>query len=469
MKLEPRRSLALLAVTLLAGAAACTSRTGSESHGSSVARTVAGPAETDAAPDAGTEITREEALAVFDAAWQAVNDTHFDPQFNGVDWAAAREEFRPRAAAAATREELRSVIDEMLGRLGQSHFAVLPAEALPPTLAIDPSAGDDVAGGLGFDVRWRDAALVSAVDPGGPADEAGVRTGWILRRVGDLDLAQLAAGLQEHAGEHLGIYVFQVVQSVSAGPIGSRVETVFQDAEDREVTLELERVQRDVVAHNFGTALPTFYLRFRDQLVERDGKEIGVIHFTNWFLPMMKPIDQAVDRMRGSDGIVFDLRGNTGGAGTMVMGVAGHFFPENRELGVMTMRDSELRILAMSRRIDAQGNLVDPFAGPVAIVTDETTGSASEFFAGGMQSVGRARVFGETSAGAVLPATTTPLPGGDVLLHALGDFVTADGTRLEGRGVVPDEVVPLERAALLAGEDPQLEAALAWIAAQSGS
>jgi len=65
--------------------------------------------------------------------------------------------------------------------------------------------------------------------------------------------------------------------------------------------------------------------------------------------------------------------------------------------------------------------------------------------------------------GQALPALFDRLPNGDVLIHAYGDFVTANGTRLEGRGVIPDEVAPLERADLLAGRDRTLEAALAWI------
>jgi carboxyl-terminal processing protease len=65
--------------------------------------------------------------------------------------------------------------------------------------------------------------------------------------------------------------------------------------------------------------------------------------------------------------------------------------------------------------------------------------------------------------GQALPALFDRLPNGDVLIHAYGDFVTADGTRLEGRGVVPDEAVPLTRADLLAGEDRTMQAALAWI------
>ena len=62
---------------------------------------------------------------------------------------------------------------------------------------------------------------------------------------------------------------------------------------------------------------------------------------------------------------------------------------------------------------------------------------------------------------------TTRLSNGDSLLHALGDFETSTGVRLEGTGVVPDQEVPLARADLLASRDPALEAALAWITAQS--
>ena len=62
------------------------------------------------------------------------------------------------------------------------------------------------------------------------------------------------------------------------------------------------------------------------------------------------------------------------------------------------------------------------------------------------------------------------LPTGDVLIHATADFVTGDGTRLEGRGVIPDEPVALSREDLLAGRDRTLEAALAWIdRARAGS
>ncbi|MEJ2237510.1 MAG: hypothetical protein P8X82_04370, partial [Gemmatimonadales bacterium] len=76
------------------------------------------------------------------------------------------------------------------------------------------------------------------------------------------------------------------------------------------------------------------------------------------------------------------------------------------------------------------------------------------------------RVFGTTSMGAVLPALADRLPNGDVLYHAFGDFTTASGIRLEGRGVLPDEVVSLTREDLLADWDASLGAGLNWIAGQ---
>jgi hypothetical protein len=140
-----------------------------------------------------------------------------------------------------------------------------------------------------------------------------------------------------------------------------------------------------------------------------------------------------------------------------------------KPLGVMTTTQSPLplKVHANPRLVSATGARVEPFKGPVAILVDGLPGSASECFSGGMQSLGRARVFGQTSMGQALPAFFDKLPNGDILIHATGDFVTADGTRLEGRGVVPDEMVPLVRSDLLAGKDRTLDAALTWIDQQA--
>ena len=188
-----------------------------------------------------------------------------------------------------------------------------------------------------------------------------------------------------------------------------------------------------------------------------DGRCAAVIHFEYWMPPIMPALDRAVDAARGCGGIVLDLRGNLGGVAGMMMGAAGHFLNEPRTLGIMRTHGEEMRFVANPRRATDSGVLVEPFAGDLAILVDGLSASTSEMFAAAMQAIGRARVFGERTAGQALPAVATRLPTGDVLMHVVADFVAPDGTRIEGRGVIPDEVVRLTRADLAAGRDAPLE------------
>src|SRR5262249_48633269 len=129
----------------------------------------------------------------------------------------------------------------------------------------------------------------------------------------------------------------------------------------------------------------------------------------------------------------------------------------------MQMRDAQTHFTANPRVSTDDGRRVKPFAGPVAILVDELSASASECFAGALQSLGRARIFGRQTMGQALPASTKLPANGDVLMYAMSDFVTSTGQRLEGVGVMPDETQPLSIEALTAGRDLALEAALRWI------
>jgi carboxyl-terminal processing protease len=211
--------------------------------------------------------------------------------------------------------------------------------------------------------------------------------------------------------------------------------------------------------------LPTFFARLAHRrLTQAPGPGVHYIRFNVWMTPLAPEIDRAVHAARDADAIVLDLRQNPGGVFSMLMGVSGHFLSSPTSLGTLRTRDSELRLVANPRLLAPDGARVPPYSGPLAILVDETSYSASEIFAAGMQAIGRARVFGRRTPGGALPATLRKLPNGDVLEYAIGDFVTASGERIEGRGVVPDEPVEPSREALAAGRDPTLAAALAWIA-----
>jgi carboxyl-terminal processing protease len=400
------------------------------------------------------------AVETFDAVWTTVRDTHFDKTFNGVDWDAVKTELRPRAEAAKTTGELRAVLASMLSRLGQSHFAVIPSTSDSPA-----TPARDLTGDPGFDVRLvASDMLVTRVHKDSAAALVGVKPGWKVVSIGTAEVAKLLAALPQAANPRLrNLEAWRVTQTRLRGPATTKVEITFEDGAGKLVPLTIERKPEQGQAVTVGN-LPTMHVRVESETHRTPGgSTAGVIRFNVWMAAVDALFQRAVDDFRGHDGIIIDLRGNPGGLAAMLMGLSGHFVNERKPLGTMKTRDNELRFVVNPRLVNAKGERVEPYAGPVAILVDAMSGSASECFTGGMQSIGRVRVFGQTSMGQALPALFDRLPNGDVLIHAYGDFVTADGTRLEGRGVIPDEEVPLVREELLSGRDRTLDAALAWI------
>lgn len=400
-------------------------------------------------------------LETFDAAWRVLRDNYVAETAARVDWEALRAELRPRAERAASEDDVRVVVREMLERVGQSHFAILPA---PVATAIAGSTvrPEDV-GTLGFDVRLLGQAMVvSRVDPQGPAAKAGVRAGWTLTRVGGRALDGPLSSLGDAPPNVRGFRAWALGTALLRGQAGEDADLGFLDASHKPVSRLLVRAPERGQPVKLGH-LPTLFARLEDRRVDRGGRAIGVIAFNVWMTPVSRQFDEAMDRLRDVSGIVIDLRGNPGGVLTMVMGLSGHFVSEGVNLGTITTRDSSLRLVANPRLVGAAGQPVKPFTGPVAVLVDDGSYSASEIFSGGMQAIGRARVFGTQTAGGALPAVLERLPGGDVLQYAIGDFVTANGQRIEGRGVVPDQLVQPAREDLLAGRDAILDAALDWI------
>src|SRR5829696_10485423 len=98
---------------------------------------VEAPAVAAAPPVAAAGAEAERRRESFDIVWRTVKENHFDPKFGGVDWDAVREEFAPRAASARTDRELHTLLQQMLNRLGRSHFNIIPPEAIPSTDAED--------------------------------------------------------------------------------------------------------------------------------------------------------------------------------------------------------------------------------------------------------------------------------------------------------------------------------------------
>ena len=165
-----------------------------------------------------------------------------------------------------------------------------------------------------------------------------------------------------------------------------------------------------------------------------------------------------------ANALVLDLRGNTGGNLSSML-VAAHLMGDQTGAGYFVSRswwrmysDEPTPELAAARlpvldepdlkrffeHLDQDGGLrgqVQPrsprYAGPVYVLIDGNTGSASEPLVWHLQHAG-ATLVGEPTAGAMLSSSRFDVGNGWWLILPVADYYTAEGKRLEGQGVQPD-------------------------------
>jgi carboxyl-terminal processing protease len=405
-----------------------------------------------AKPKALTAAQRSKNVQSFEYVWKTIRDKHFDPKLGGLDWNGVHDALRPKVEAATSMKDARAVISEAIGRLHQTHFGLIPAD-----LYEDLQNPKEGPGELGIDVRLIDGrAVVSAVAEGRPAASAGVKTGWVVERIDGKPVAELLK-TAEAAYADTGLvpaYKTLAVNSRLHGAVGSKIAVDFLDVKDKPVHCDLAAAEPSGVPATFGN-LPTFYVKFATKRIDRT---VGYVSLNVFFdlVNVLKKFGEAIEASRDADGLVLDLRGNPGGIGAMSFAIGGWLVSEpGLKLGTMVTRDSSVNFAIQPRR--------RPFKAPVAVLVDELSMSTSEILAGGLRDLKRARIFGTKTPGAALPSTVEVLPNGDRFQYAFANYISTGGKPLEGSGVVPDVEAPLSRALLLAGRDPALEAAVAWI------
>lgn len=430
-----------------------------------------GHATSHASPRVLSAEERELNARSFDVMYDTVRTRHWDPKLHGVDWSAIHTELRPKVEAATTMDEARGVMREALARLGQSHFGIIDRDAYSgddgdgSSGSSQSNAGDPTKpvdeGEPGIDLRIIDGkAVVFRVEDDSPARAAGVKPGWAILKAGPVDVTSVVAdAAQKMKGRQAEAAMIQ--RAVSArlhGQVGAAINYTFLAEDSTQIEKSIVLAAPTGEVSTFGN-LPPIRVKVYSTRLEGD---VGYLRFTHFLDPgrVMPRIESTMQTFQSTRGIIIDLRGNPGGIGVMACGVCGYFVEKDGlKLGEMHTRDGTMNFVIFPR--------LEVFKGPLAVLVDPLSISTSEIMAGGLQDNSRARIFGERTAGAALPSTVEKLPNGDGFQFVVANYMSASGRVLEGEGVTPDEVVPLDRATLLQGKDPVIEAALRWIKSSS--
>ena len=392
-----------------------------------------------------------DALASFEIAWKTVNETYFDPTFGGVDWQAVHDRYRPQIAAAQTAaaesdETFYRLLNQMLYELEVSHIG-----ALPPWWMLERwfSPHDYGQGSMGVDVRWlEEQAVVTSVAPGEPAQEAGLRAGAVLHSIDDVAVQEIAEGTPLRPPYNARNRRNQVATEIARrlyGPPGTQVSLRTTTHGSEPTIVSVRRAERHGGRPLYEGAPPA-YFRVASRRLE---EQIGYLYLSAFQWPLADSVRQAIDALRDVPALVVDVRGNSGGDFDLFLG---KFFEAPASCLRVQTREGGAEITIEPEE--------DPYRGRVAVLVDEVSVSAAELFAAAMQTTGRGVVVGDRSPGVALGTQFAQLPNGAMFVYPDRQYRMMDGTVLEGRGVVPDVEVSLERERLLQGIDSQLQAAI---------
>jgi len=333
-----------------------------------------------------------EKQVVFDEAWGMLDRDFFDPKFNGHDWKALRTRFQPYVSGARTGDELRRIINLMIGELNASHSGIGAPRG--PGSAPREHFGDL---GLRFDAAAYEAGkglVVREVIPLGPAFiEGKIKPGDRLVSVDGVAITP-ATNLDQLLSEKVDE---RVVLGIT-GPAGAR-----------------DAIVRPVAAATAGGLAYRAWVNARRAYVEKiSGGRLGYVHMPDMSEESLNRLYLDLDAQNQSkQGVVVDIRNNNGG------------FVNGYALDVLARHNYLTMIPRDMFPIPARQALGQRALGlPTVLVTNESTLSDGEDFTEGYRTLGLGKVVGQPTAGWII------FTGGERMID--GSTVRRPGVRILG-------------------------------------
>jgi carboxyl-terminal processing protease len=225
----------------------------------------------------------------------------------------------------------------------------------------------------------------------------------------------------------------------------------YLDKAGNEQTVSLQAYPRDS-AIELLEGIPPVYVDFE---ARRLPENIGYVRFNSFHPALTDRILDAIREFNDGDGLIIDVRGNSGGDFNVRRAIAEQLISERALVWRYVGRSGADDIFLEPA--------TDAYHGPVVFIVDELSASSAEELPGAMQALGRAHVVGTRSAGLVLVADVRRLDIGATLVYPHAETRFVDGSVPEGRGITPDVEVAYDESSLRRGVDAQLETAIRLI------
>ncbi|GMM67061.1 carboxy terminal-processing peptidase [Alteromonas sp. MTD1] len=296
-----------------------------------------------------------------------------------------------------------------------------------------------------------DFTIIKSVVPGGPADESGA--------IKPEDKIIGVAQDDEEFVDVIGWRLDEVVELIK-GPKGSTVRLQVQKGASDAKTTSVVSLTRDKIKLEDRAAKSEVYT---PETGPNAGEPLGVITIPSFYNNLSADVAKEIESLKAQNvkGVIVDLRGNGGGSLTEATLLTGLFIEKGP---VVQIRYGQTKV---SVNRDTDGEVA--YDGPLTVLVDRYSASASEIFAAAMQDYNRALIIGEQTfgkgtvqqhrgLGKIYDLYDNPLGS---VQFTIAKFYRINGGSTQHKGVIPDILYPSAVEPSEWGES-QAENALPW-------
>lgn len=284
----------------------------------------------------------------------------------------------------------------------------------------------------------QDYTVIRRIMPGGPAERSGLlsaddkivavgQDGEDMINVIGWRLSDVVKMIRGDKGTKVKLDVIKNDAGPGSPPESIELVRDIIHLEDQEAKLTEVKIPNGEINDTFSVIkIPSFYSNSTQ--AKNGAKYSATAHDVKKLLKQVNESD--------SKGLVIDLRGNGGGYLNEAINLTGLFIPQGPVVQVVTSNKK--------RQVLSDQDSSVSYSGPLVVLIDRFSASASEIFAAAMQDYGRAIIIGERSFGKGTVQRVSPLRYGNTSDHesmiklTTAQFFRVNGGSTQHLGVTPD-------------------------------
>lgn len=363
-----------------------------------------------------TELVNHEHVSsqkLFDNVWATVKNNYYDPSMNHQSWARWKEHYHGKIKTDA---DAKVAIDTMLASLDDPYSRYMDkVEYNDQNTSINSKIT-----GIGVNIASVSGKvhIINVMD-GTPAQAANLQAGDVI-----LDIN----------GKEVNGLPLSYVAALVRGPENTIVEITILRNKDKFV----KKVMRKEIK-----------IKTVKSSVD---KNIGYIQISS-FLGTSTPNEfmDAVEKTKDTQGLILDLRGNTGGLLPNAIFIANLFIQDGNLVSIVGRDNYRYDIYAQDTEFE-----IDK---PMIVLVDGASASASEILSGALKDYKKAKLLGTKTFGKGMVQKIMPLPNETGLNLTIAKYLTPSGSDINKKGISPDIEVNLTIDDIKNRKDVQLETA----------